>query len=121
MNNPIVNIGMVKNVFVRQMHFQAAGDQEQGHKHQTDHLTLLAKGKMSIKIGEQVTEYTAPQMIYINKDIEHELTAMSPDTVIYCVHALRDETHGDIIDPAMVPAGGPELNALVSSLIVPNV
>jgi quercetin dioxygenase-like cupin family protein len=118
MSVPIVNIGLVSNVFVRQMHFESVGDCEKGHKHQFDHLTLLAKGKLSVKIGEDITEYTAPHMIYIKSDVEHELTALSENTVVYCVHALRENTQGDILDPSMVPKGGPELFHLVNNLAI---
>ena len=45
-------------------------------------------------------------MIYIAAGKQHFLTALEPDTVAYCVHALRTgEREEDILDPAMVPAG----------------
>jgi quercetin dioxygenase-like cupin family protein len=116
MSQPNVNIGCVKNLFVRQMHFAAAGDSEQGHAHSVDHVTLLAKGRMSVRINEEVTEFTAPQIIYIKAELQHELVALSDNTVTYCIHALR-EPSGDIIDPAMVPKSR-ELYALLANLIV---
>lgn len=102
MSQPTVNIGCVKNLFVRQMHFVNAGDSEQGHAHQFDHMTLLAKGKMAVRINDEVTEFTAPQMIYIKAELQHELTALTDNTVAYCIHALREES-GDIMDVDMVP------------------
>jgi quercetin dioxygenase-like cupin family protein len=73
--------------------------------HQHDHLTLLAKGKLKVTIDGQETEFTAPHMIYINKDKVHELQALSDNTIAYCIHALRDKETGDILDPSMVPKG----------------
>jgi quercetin dioxygenase-like cupin family protein len=116
MDNPNVNIGCVKNLFVRQMHFKKAGDGEQGHAHQFDHLTLLAKGRLAVDINGEVTEFTAPQMIYIKAELRHKLVALTDNTVAYCIHALRDET-GDILDVAMVPKSK-ELYELLNKLVI---
>lgn len=102
---PIVKIGCVANLFSRMMHFKKAGDIEQGHTHQFDHLTLLAKGRLKVTVDGQSTEFTAPQMIYIHKDKFHVLEALTDETVAYCIHALRDKTDGDILDPDMIPEG----------------
>lgn len=103
---PDVKISCVANLYTRMMHFKNAGDIEHGHKHQFDHMTLLAKGKLKVTANGQDTEYTAPYMIYINKDVEHELVALTDNTVAYCVHALRfGENVEDIIDPETIPAG----------------
>ena len=116
MSQPNVNIGCVKNLFVRQMHFANSGDSEQGHAHQFDHMTLLAKGRMSVRINDEVTEFTAPQMIYIKAELRHELVALADNTVAYCIHALREDS-GDILDAAMVPKSR-ELYDLLERLVV---
>lgn len=101
---PEIKLGCVANLFSRMMHFQNAGDIEQGHTHQFDHLTLLAKGRLKVTVDGQVSVFTAPQMIYIRADKVHELEALTDNTVAYCIHALRD-SQGDILDPDMIPAG----------------
>lgn len=105
MNSPEILIGLVSNLFSRMMHFKKVGDLEIGHTHQFDHLTLLAKGKLKIKVNNQVSYYQAPYMIFIHKDKIHELEAMEDDTVAYCIHALRTKDQSDILDPLMIPAG----------------
>lgn len=105
MNQPEVALGLVANLFSRQMHFKRAGDVEQGHTHQFDHLTLLAKGSLKVTVNGEVTYFAAPQMIYIHKDHEHELVALEDDTVAYCIHALRTKDQSEIIDSSMVPNG----------------
>lgn len=106
MNHPKISLGCVANLFSRQMTFEKAGDMEQGHAHNFDHLTLLAHGKLRVRIHENVTDFEAPAMIYIKADIEHELTALEDGTVAYCIHALREKDgSGDIIAPDMIPAG----------------
>lgn len=104
MTAPVVNIGCVANLYSRMMHFVNAGDVELGHTHQFDHLTLLAKGRLRVVVDGKESEFVAPQMIYIRADKVHELTALSDNTVAYCIHALRTN-EGDIIDPSMVPDG----------------
>jgi quercetin dioxygenase-like cupin family protein len=105
MQNPLINIGVTCNVFVRQMHFKSAGDVEQGHTHPYDHLTLLAKGSVAVEVDGETTEFVAPHMIWIRADRQHKLTALTDNTVAYCVHALREEGTDDIIAPDMVPRG----------------
>jgi quercetin dioxygenase-like cupin family protein len=106
MSEAITSIGCVANLYSRMMHFKNAGDIERGHKHQFDHLTLLAKGRLKVTVDGNASEFAAPHMIYIHKDKVHELVALEPDTVAYCIHALRaDNETGDILDPSMIPAG----------------
>jgi hypothetical protein len=59
-----------------------------------------------VTVEGNVSEFEAPQMIYIKKDKMHELVALEPNTVAYCIHALRiGEDVDDIVDPSMVPEG----------------
>lgn len=105
MEKPAVKILAVSNVYCRLMHFKKKGDVEHGHFHDYDHGTLLAKGKLLVEKwgdnGEVISSriFTAPTFIFIDKNNEHQLTALEDDTVATCIHALRtiDET---IIDPA---------------------
>lgn len=105
MSSPAVKIGCVANLYSRMMHFKRAGDIEHGHTHQFDHLTLLAKGRLRVTVDGVASEFTAPHMIYIRADKNHELVALADDTVAYCIHALRDRNNNEILDPSMIPAG----------------
>jgi quercetin dioxygenase-like cupin family protein len=117
MSQPIPRLGIVSNMFVRQMEFQKAGDAELGHKHAFDHLTLLAKGSLRVTCDGEVTDFKAPMMIFIRADQQHELVALEDDTVAYCIHGLRgDNQTGDLIDPAMVPSG-PALRELAKRVV----
>ena len=110
MSFPTNSISCVANLFAKQMHFAKAGDREDGHKHEFDHLTLLASGSIRLTVEGKSTEFKAPHMIYIRADKNHELVALEDNTVAYCIHALRDgDGVGDIIDPASIPEG---VNAL---------
>jgi len=101
------------------MHFEKVGDIEYGHSHQFDHLTLLASGKLKVTVNGESSEFTAPNMIYINKDLEHELVALEDNTIAYCIHALRDGySTEDIIDPGSIPSGYSKLSQLAKDKVV---
>jgi len=105
-DHPEISVSCVASVYVRQMHFAKAGDVEQGHSHQFDHQTLLAKGSLKIVLEGVENTYHAPHIIFIRKDHRHELTALEDGTVCFCIHALRDgEDVCDIIPPDAIPMG----------------
>jgi len=100
-----IQLGCVANLFSRMMHFEKAGDIEQGHTHQFDHLTLLATGSLKVTVDGNISEFKSPHMIYIKADKTHELVALEDNTVAYCIHALRTKDNTEILDPSMIPAG----------------
>jgi len=105
-NHPEIALSCVASVYVRQMHFKKAGDIEQGHSHQFDHQTLLSKGSIKITLEGVENTYHAPHIIFIRKDHRHQLEALQDDTVVYCIHALRDgDDVCDIIPPDAIPMG----------------
>jgi len=106
MSTPKVAISCVANLFSRMMHFENAGDIEEGHTHAFDHLTLLASGGLDVEVEGKTTRFVAPHMIYIKADKFHKLTALEANTVAYCIHALRTgERVEDILDPTSIPDG----------------
>lgn len=106
MNHPEIKLGCVANLFSRMMVFKNVGDIEIGHTHPFDHLTLLAHGTLKVTVEGVETTFSAPHMIYIHAEKTHELVALEPNTVAYCIHALRDKNDpGTILDPSMIPKG----------------
>jgi hypothetical protein len=98
--------GFVGNIWVRQNFMEKAGDAVGGHIHYHDHVSLLAKGKVSVQIDDgEPKEFVAPTFIVVRKEHKHRITALEDGTVWYCVFAMRD-IYGDvteIIDEANVP------------------
>ena len=88
------------------MHFIKAGDRDEGHVHNFDHITMLSKGSVEVDVDGNKTAFAAPHMIYIAKGKRHFLTALENDTIASCLHALRTgEREEDILDPSMIPKG----------------
>lgn len=103
MASPQVKLGTAGNIFARQMLFVNKGDQKETHVHQFDHLTLLAKGSVEVTVDGETRAFTAPEMIWIGKDKDHQLVALEDGTLAYCIHAIRDEdgelVSGEITTP----------------------
>lgn len=119
-NLPDIALAAVKNVWVRQMYFPKAGMVEDGHSHPIDHVTLLARGALTVIVNGIPTDFYANnggKIIYIRKDVEHTLIAREDQTLAFCIHALReDNVTEDIIDPDSIPAG---VNALRAGIAAP--
>lgn len=89
------DIRFVDNVFVKMIPLNGIGDKVAGHAHVFDHITLLSVGKVRMKHdnGEQV--HTAPCLIVTPKGITHEFTNLVDQSILCCIHAIRN---GDSLD-----------------------
>jgi len=102
---PKIKMMACSNVYIRQMHFAGKNDVEAGHSHTYDHATILSNGSIKYEIldkfdGDTVSEkiFTAPDMIYVEKNKFHRITALQDNTICCCTHALRS-IDGDLIPP----------------------
>jgi dTDP-4-dehydrorhamnose 3,5-epimerase-like enzyme len=91
------------------MFFSKPGIVEVGHRHPYDHASLVASGSIQVQLYDDETKellppvvYMSPAMVMIEKDKAHQITSLESDTIVCCIHALRDETE-TIIDPSMIP------------------
>lgn len=84
------------NVFIRRFVLRA-GEKVGGHAHRFDHLSLLIRGKMAVRVGEVTTEYSAPHEVVMPKLIVHELTALEDNTIWLCIFAIRGE-NGEAVE-----------------------
>jgi quercetin dioxygenase-like cupin family protein len=107
MGYPDTKITAAGNLWVRQMHFNKAGDKNEGHEHNYDHLTLLAHGSVRVHVDEHTTDFKAPQMIFIKAGKRHFIESLEDGVIAYCVHALRnkDAEDSEILDPSQIPTG----------------
>ena len=92
------------NVYVKTMRFKESGFMYCGHHHTYDHVTLVASGKVRVKFGavpegnlpEEEKEYTGSSMFVTRSYREHEITALEDNTIVCCIHAIRN-IDGEII------------------------
>lgn len=102
MSEPLTKFASCANVFCRIMHFEKAGDANQGHHHEYDHVTLLAAGSVKVIVEGREAIFKAPHFIFIDKLKEHQLIALEDNTVACCIHGIHGED-GDLIDPSYIP------------------
>jgi quercetin dioxygenase-like cupin family protein len=105
MSYPDTKITAACNLWLRQMYFAKAGDANEGHVHNYDHMTLLAHGSVNVHVDEKATKFVAPHMIFIKAGKSHFIEALEDGTIAYCVHALRDKDTEEILDPNQIPLG----------------
>lgn len=86
-----VNLSVVNDVWIKQLHFKEAGWIAQTHAHTFDHQTLLATGSLKVTVDGVSTVHTAPTILLIVKGSLHRLESLEPNTVAYCIHPLRGD------------------------------
>ena len=73
------------------------------HKHSYSHMSILAKGRVLVKVDDEIKEYKAPACINVEANKHHSVKALE-DCVWYCVHAT-DEKNIDKIDKVLITKG----------------
>ena len=95
---------VVQNIFFKMMCFKDRGDCNNGHKHTYDHLTVLSAGSILAVCDGKVGCFRAPHLFLTPKGKVHQFIALEENTLVTCVHALRDPVVSDeIITPDFHP------------------
>jgi quercetin dioxygenase-like cupin family protein len=84
-------LAIAANVFVKTMLFKKAGDVMLGHKHSYKHVSLLSSGAITASCGDITKDFQAPTLIVTPAGMEHKFVALEDNTVMACIHALRDD------------------------------
>ena len=95
MSSPFTDIKLVDNVFVKLYYFINTGDTVTTHAHVFDHITLLATGKVLMQHDNGEQEFVAPYLIVTPKNVTHKFTALEPNTMYCCIHAIREGSEVD--------------------------
>lgn len=108
-------LGFFGNIWVRQNRIEKAGEFHDGHKHHFDHVSLLTKGSVEVKVeGYPPKTFSAPTFIVIRKELHHQFIALEDDVNWYCVFALRD------LDGEVIEVYGDKHNPLSASMLDEN-
>jgi quercetin dioxygenase-like cupin family protein len=70
------------------------------HKHNYDHLSILAKGKVMVVVDDAEFEVSAPACFNIEANKHHGVLALE-DCVWYCIHATT-ETDPNKVDQVLI-------------------
>lgn len=79
----------------------ADGSEVVSHKHNYDHLSVLAKGCAIVEVDDEQYTFYAPSIINIKKGKRHSVRPVNGDAVWLCIHAT-DETDADKIDEVLI-------------------
>jgi quercetin dioxygenase-like cupin family protein len=121
MSEPKIAIQISDNVFVKMMVFETVGDENQGHSHTFNHITLLSKGSVEMTHDNGIDTYVAPHLIVTPKGIAHKFKALEADTILCCIHAIRaGEGLEDIAPQEITPYEAGQLMKLYPLLGTPS-
>lgn len=92
------------SIFIRRVRLTKDGKPMDGHNHKFDHTTIIFIGAVRIKQrwyrdGQMFTkeeDFTAPAHAFIDKNIDHEITALSDRAEFWCVYSHRD-AQGNVV------------------------
>lgn len=88
-------------VYMRQMHLPASC-MAATHAHRFDHLSILAQGRVMVKVGNEKEIYQAPAVIKIQAGEQHTVLALE-ESIWFCVHAT-DEKDLERLDKVLIEA-----------------
>lgn len=83
------------NTWIRQKNFEYIGERVDGHKHQFDHVSILAQGTVTVDTLKEdgtrnTSTHTGPKLLVMPKGTTHSVTSVSGDPIWFCIFA--DET-----------------------------
>lgn len=93
-------VGVYANMWIRQKVFTEIGEVIGGHKHNYDHVSLLATGSVEVEVDGVVRQFDAPTFLVIRKDKVHNVKALTENVTWFCVFASRD-INGEVYDPEL--------------------
>lgn len=87
------------DLYAKEMHL-LKGQFGISHRHEFDHISMLAKGRASVEVDGVKHEYSAPAFIMVRAHKEHRFDALE-DITWFCVHKTS-ETDEKKIDETLI-------------------
>ena len=93
------------NIFIRQMHFENAGDAIEGHEHNFDHTTYVVRGALRFEkldasgnVERSIEKRAAEghNWILIKAGVRHRITALEDHSMGHCIYSHRSP-QGEIV------------------------
>lgn len=107
---PSIQVGSASNIYIRMMTFHRTGDREDPTPTNFDYIAYITQGAVEIQVDDIQTQFQAPHMVLVRAGLEHRFTALADNTVVNQIHAIREMTSDQILDPQQIPyASNPRL------------
>lgn len=92
------------NIYIREMRFEKAGEDREGHTHNFDHTTYVVRGALRIEQmdGDRVLKVIEKRAseghnwVLIRKDVCHRITALEDFSIAHCIYSHRTP-QGEIV------------------------
>jgi hypothetical protein len=93
-------ITTVDGIFIKEMHIPDQFTVVPQHSHRYDHTTMLAKGMVGMKTGDdhEWRVHVAPAAIFIKAGVKHTFQSLEPDTILYCIHNVSRTGHVEVAE-----------------------
>ena len=90
----------VGNIFAKRILLPKKGDATIGHSHTFDHMTLVARGAVEIRVhGLAGRAYRQDEIVMIEAGKHHAIIALEDNTALYCIHDTRGLAHDALGQP----------------------
>lgn len=97
-------VSSLSNLYVEMLYFHDINCEHKIKKNKYVSFALVANGSVETVVSKQTTKFESPYIICIPPNKEMIIVPLEEDTVVYNIHALRDNS-GDVIDPSSIPNG----------------
>lgn len=85
------DLRMADGVFAKTMVIHKAGTLIPQHAHRYDHVSVLVRGSVRLwRDGVLYGDAVAPVGITIEAEVKHLFQSLEDDTIVLCVHDIRD-------------------------------
>lgn len=101
---PEIKTACLDNVFIKLMYFSNKNQKQKITKQKYNSLLLLSCGSIEVEVNKSKTTFSAPHIIYVTENKQHNITSLEDDTVVHSINFLRDD-QGNVLDPSMIPNG----------------
>jgi len=86
------------------------------HKHQHDHLSILASGKVEVVVDGVRKEVTGPACLTIQAGKHHGIKALT-DAVWFCVHATDCDDPEKVDEVLISPSDPADMHAMLRGML----
>ncbi len=80
----------IGGVYAKEVHLKA-GQRLISHKHNYDHMSILASGEAILETSEREDYLTGPAVVTVKAGVHHALRTLT-DVVWFCIHAADQTT-----------------------------
>jgi quercetin dioxygenase-like cupin family protein len=79
--------GLLGHLYIRTMIFDREGDFIEQHEHRFDHVTIVIRGPLMMKVDGVETVANEGERLLVRRGRKHGFTAKADDCLAYCIYS----------------------------------